>query len=357
MAYYGTVLTGAGWIVPRKYVEKVGDEGFKKHPVGLGPYKFVSHTPGVELVLEAFEGYWRKMPHVKRLVMKTVPDPTTRAAMLKNGEVDIAYMLDAPSALELKRDPNFRLGFSGAIGVHYLDFFDQWDPKSPWSDRRVRLAANHAIDRRGLIEAETLGASRPTGSMVPRSFEFALALPAYAYDPAKAKQLLAEAGYPSGFDGGDLYPYPPYWSAGETLVNYLSSVGIRMKMRTMERAAFQTAWAGKKLSGICMCTLANFGNAATRLAETVQSEGAYARGADPDIEALFKQQARETDRRKREALLHKIQQTLYDRVRFGPLYEFIWPSGIGPRVAEPALLLIDPYPWSAPYEEVRLKAK
>src|SRR3989442_97831 len=117
MAYYGTVLTGAGWIVPRKYVERVGDEGFKKHPVGLGPYKFVSHTPGVELVLEAFEGYWRKMPSVKRLVMKTVPDPTTRAAMLKNGEVDIAYMLDAPSALELKRDPNFRLGFSEAIGV------------------------------------------------------------------------------------------------------------------------------------------------------------------------------------------------------------------------------------------------
>jgi hypothetical protein len=106
-----------------------------------------------------------------------------------------------------------------------------------------------------------------------------------------------------------------------------------------------------------MCTLANFGNASTRLAEVVQSEGAYARGADADVETLFKQQMRETDRRKREAMLHKIQQLLYDRVRFGPLYEFIWPSGIGPRVAEPALLLIDPYPWSAPYEEVRLKRK
>jgi len=357
MAYYGTVLTGAGWIVPRKYVEKVGDDGFKKHPVGLGPYKFVSYTPGVELVLEAFEGYWRKVPSVKRLVLKTVPDPTTRAAMLKNGEVDISYMLDVPSAQELKRDSNFRLGFSGAIGVHYLDFFDQWDPKSPWSDRRVRLAANHAIDRKGLIEAETLGASRPTGSMVPRSFDFTLALPAYAYDPAKAKQLLAEAGYAKGFDGGDFYPYPPYWSAGETIVNYLGAVGIRMKVRTMERAAFQTAWNGKKLSGICMCTLANFGNASTRLAEVVQSEGAYARGADADVETLFKQQMRETDRKKREAMLHKIQQTLYDRARFGPLYEFIWPSGIGPRVAEPALLLIDPYPWSAPYEEVRLKPR
>src|SRR5205814_7847602 len=75
MAFYGTLATGAGWIVPKKYVERVGDDGFKKQPVGLGPYKFVSHTPGIELVMEAFEGHWRKMPSVKRLVFKTVPDP------------------------------------------------------------------------------------------------------------------------------------------------------------------------------------------------------------------------------------------------------------------------------------------
>ena len=357
MTYYGTLATGAGWIVPKKYVEKVGDEGFKKHPIGLGPYRYVSYTPGIELVVEAFEGYWRKVPAVKRMVFKTVPDPTTRAAMLKNAEVDVAYMLDTTAAQELKRDPSLRLGFSGAIGVHYLDFFDQWDPRSPWHDRRVRLAANHAIDRKGLSEAETLGASRPTGSMAPKKFDFTLALAPYAYDPGKAKQLLAEAGYPNGFEGGDFYPYPPYWSAGETLVGYLGGVGIRMKMRTMERAAFQAAWAGKKLSGVCLCTLANFGNAATRIAEVVTSDGVYARGADPDVEGLFRQQSRETDRKKREALLHQIQQTLYDRVRFGPLYEFIWPSGIGPRVGEPGLMLIDPYPWAAPLEDVRLKAK
>src|SRR5262245_16090314 len=80
MTFYGTLATGAAWIVPKKYIEQVGDDGFKKHPIGLGPYKFVSHTPGVELVMEAFEGYWRKVPSVKRLVFKSVPEATTRLA-------------------------------------------------------------------------------------------------------------------------------------------------------------------------------------------------------------------------------------------------------------------------------------
>src|SRR3989454_844229 len=214
MAFYGTLTTGAGWVVPKKYVEKVGDEGFKNHPIGLGPYRFVSHNLGVELVMEAFEGYWRKMPSVKRLVFKVVPDPTTRAAMLKRGEVDVAYMLDAPQALELQKDPSLRLAFSGGIGIAALDFLDMWDPKSPWADKRVRLAANYALDRRALSEMETLGASKPTGSIIPRAFEFALPIEPYPYDPVTAKQLLAEPGYANGLDSGELHVTPPFFARG-----------------------------------------------------------------------------------------------------------------------------------------------
>ena len=106
-----------------------------------------------------------------------------------------------------------------------------------------------------------------------------------------------------------------------------------------------------------MCGTGLYGNAATRLAELVPSEGTYAYGAWPDLEALYRQQGSETDRKKREAMLHQIQQTLHERVRFAPIFEYIWPSGIGPRVEEPGFLLINPYPWSAPLEEVRLKKK
>jgi peptide/nickel transport system substrate-binding protein len=357
MIFYGTFASGAAWIVPKKYLESVGSEGFKKHPIGLGPYKFVSSTPGIDLVMEAFEGYWRKTPSVKRLVYKSVPEATTRMAMLKRGEVDLAYLLDAPMAEEVKRDPTLKLAFSGGIGTYYLDFFDMWDPKSPWADSRVRLAANLAIDRKGISLAETLGASPPTGNVVPRTFEFALPIDPYPYDPAKSKQLLTEAGYPNGFDAGDLYPWPPYFSAGEAITNDLNAVGIRTRVRTMERAAFYSALATKKLKGLCMCVVAVYGNAASRLSEIVPSDGAYAYGGYSDIDEMYKEQARESDRAKREALLHRIQQLLHERVRFGPIFDYVWPSGVGPRVADPALMLIDPYPWSAPLEEVRLKGK
>jgi peptide/nickel transport system substrate-binding protein len=357
MTYYGTLATSAAWIAPKKYMEQVGPDGFKKHPVGLGPYKFVSHTPGVELVMEANEQYWRKVPSVKRLVYKSVPEATTRLAMLKRGEVDLAYLIDAPMAEEVRRDPSMKLAFSGAIGTFYLDFLEQWDPKSPWHDRRVRLAASLALDRRSLNEAETLGASRLNGNLIPRTFDFAIPIEPHPHDPARARQLLAEAGYPNGFDAGDLHPWPPYSSLGEAVTNSLAAVGLKTRVRSMERAAFYSALSSKKLKGVCVCIVAVPGNAASRLAQLVPGDGAFAYGVDPDIETLYRQQARETDRKKREAMLRQIQQLIHERVRWAPMYDYIWPSAVSTRVEEPALMLIDPYPWSAPLEEVRLRRR
>jgi len=108
MMFYGTFTSGAAWVVPKKYVEQVGVDGFKKHPIGLGPYKFVSSTPGADLVMEAYEGYWRKMPSVKRLVFKSVPEATTRLAMLTRGGVDVAYLLDAAMAQDVGQALAFR---------------------------------------------------------------------------------------------------------------------------------------------------------------------------------------------------------------------------------------------------------
>src|SRR5437660_3552184 len=200
MTFYATPATGAAWIVPKKYTERVGDEGFKKAPVGAGPYRFVSFNPGVELVVEAYEGFWRKTPAVKRLVFRSVPDESTRLAMLKRAEADIAYSIRGPNAEEVKRTAGLTLKPTSPTFTEWIGFTEQFDSKSPWADQRVRLAANLAIDRKTINEAEYLGYGKLAFSIIPRDFEFYWAPPAYPYDPARAKRLLAEAGYPKGFD-------------------------------------------------------------------------------------------------------------------------------------------------------------
>jgi peptide/nickel transport system substrate-binding protein len=356
MAFFGTSATGAAWIVPKAYVEKVGDDGFKRAPIGAGPYKFVSFNPGVELVMEAFEGYWRKTPHVKRLVYRSLPEETTRAAALKNGEVDIAYLFTGPVAQDVQRTPGLKLvSRAVAPSVFWLDLPDQWDAKSPWHDRRVRQAASLAIDRQALNQAETLGFSKPTGSLIPGALEFSKFFEPDPYDPAKARRLLAEAGYPNGFDAGDFYPWPPYFSMGEALSAYLQAVGIRTRVRTMERAAMTTAWRERKLKNVIVGITGAGSNASTRLEAYVSKGGAYTSGVIPEVEDLFQRQVRELDVKKREALLHQIQQILHDRVTHIPIYElaFIW--GVGPRVAEPGINLIRAFAYSGPLEDVKLK--
>ena len=355
MAFYGTSATGAGWIVPKKYIDKVGDDGFKKAPVGAGPYKFVSFTPGVELVLEAFPDYWRKVPHVKRLIMRSIPDEGTRAAAVKTGEVDIAYLFGGAIAEELRRTPGIKIVAPLLYGIYWLDFLDQWDPKSPWHDQRVRLAASLAIDRRAINQAEMLGLGRATGAFVPPTFEFALPVDPPPFDPPRAKRLVAEAGYPNGFEAGDLTPLPPYTALGEEVGGYLQAIGIRSHIRTMERATFLTAWREKKLKGLLIGATGAAGNAAARLEPFLTKGGIYAYGSLPELDELFQRQAKELDRKQREVLLHQIQRIVADRVLAAPIFQQAFITGVGPRVEEPGAGLIQGYPYAAPCEDLRLR--
>jgi len=357
MTFYA-MATGAGWIVPKKYVEKVGEDGFKKAPVGAGPYRFVSFTPGVELVLEAFDQYWRKPPAVKRLVFKVIPDDTTRVAALKRGEVDIGYAIWGALAEEVKRTPGLALKATLVPTPFWVYFADQWDPKSPWHDRRVRLAANHAIDRQAINQAENLGFARITNSIVPASFDFYWQPPVYAHDPARARQLLAEAGYPNGFDAGDYTVDAAFTNVAEATVNSLQTAGIRVRVRPLERAAFFKTFGEKKLKNLVQGASGAFGNAATRLEAFVASGGVYAYGGYADIDGLFREQAIELDRKRREAALHRIQQLVHEKAIFAPIYQIAAMTGVGPRVEESGIGLVAGYAFfSSPYEDVKLRAK
>lgn len=354
MTFFGTTASGIGLVLPKKYMTEVGDDGFKKHPIGAGPYKFVSNKPGVEVELEAFTGYWRHAPHVKTLIMRSVPDATTRGLMLKTGEADMAYALDGVDAEGIQKDPKLKIVASKHASIFWIDFTEQWDPKSPWHDIRLRQAVNYALDREGINKAACLGFCPPAGVIVPRVMDYALQVKPLPYDPEKAKKLLAEAGYPNGIDAGQFAAIPGFPTVGEAVLNNLNAVGIRVTLKQMERAAFYADWQAKKLHGLVMVAAGNSGNAASRVEAFIQSKGAYSYGGYPDIDELFEQQSTERDPKKREALLFKIQQLTIDRAMYAPVMDLRALMGVGPRITKHTITDV----WMSPfpsYEDMEIK--
>lgn len=354
MTFYGTTATAAGIVVPKNYLTKVGDDGFRKQPIGAGPYRMVANKPGLEVELEAFPAYWRRVPNVKTLIMKSVPEATTRAVMVKTGESDISLVLDGPEAEEIKRDPRLQVVSSKHASIFWIEFTEQWDAKSPWHDKRLRRAVNLALDRQRINEAACLGFCPPAGVIVPRVMDFALQVEPPSYDLAKAKQLLAEAGYPKGLDAGEFAAIPGFPTVADAVVNDLNAAGIRVRLRPMERATFYAAWQEKKLRGLFMTAAGNSGNAASRVDSFIQSKGAYAYGGYPDIDELFLRQASERDLAKREALLHQIQQLTIEREMYAPVMDLRTLNGIGPRIAKHTITDV----WMSPfpsYEDLELK--
>ena len=354
MTFYGTTATAAGIVLPKKYFESVGADGFKQKPIGAGPYRFASQRPGIEIVLEANPSYWRHAPYVRKLTMKSVPDSTTRLAMLRSGETDYALFLDGPEAQTLKGDPRYKLVDTRHASIFWIEFAEQWDPKSPWADKRLRQAVNYALDRKGINEAACLGFCPRAGVILPRVMDFALQVPPHPYDPQKSRQLLAKAGYPNGLDAGEFTPIPGFSTVAESALNNLNAAGVRVRMRLMERAAFYAAWQEKKLRGLFMTAVGNSGNAASRVESFIYSKGAYAYGGYPDLDEMFLHQSRERDAAKREAILKAIQQLTVDRAMFAPIMDLRGLIGIGPRIAEHTMNAIPMYSFPA-YEDIRLK--
>ncbi len=241
-------------------------------------------------------------------------------------------------------------------GTFCVYFADQWDAKSPWHDQRVRQAAGLAIDRKTINEALTMGYSHVTGSAIfPDTFEFYWQPPEPVYDPAQAKQLLGAAGFPNGFDAGFYNCDSSYANIAEAVVNNLGEVGIRTRLRPIERAGFLKGFGDKAYKNLIQAGPGAFGNAATRLESLVVQGGTFAYGSYPDIDALFLQQAVELDHARREAMLHKLQQIVHERSIYAPIWQLAFINGVGPRVAESSFGRIPGFPYTAPYDELALK--
>ena len=360
LVIYGSISSGAGWVLPKTYYEQVGKDGFKQNPVGAGPYKFAKFSQGRELELEAFTDYWRKTPFVKTLIFRELPDDVTRLAALQNGEVDAINQIPGTLHDQVKLDP--KLTLAPTLGSPYfLEFVGFEKPDNPFHDRRVREAASLALNRDEMNEAETGGLSVIVTSWIPEDWPGALKGSPPRYDPARAKQLLAEAGYPNGFEVPELSPVPPYYSFGERVMTHLREVGIRVnRLNTMERAAFtQKITEGPEaFKGIVLNASGAPGDAANRIRAYATCKGSSSRICIPAIDEKFARYEKSTDAKERERLLKEIQQYILDEYIFPVVYRRAFVNAVGPRLAnkwDEVMGAIPQYVYIGPYEDVRLK--
>ncbi len=208
----------------------------KTAPVGTGPFKFVEWIRGDRIILVRFEEYHRKgIPYLDKVTFKFIGDPSAQIASLRAGDIDvIAYDVSPENALLLEKDPKFKV-LNGYTTTEVI--LSTNNSRKPFNDVRVRRAMAHAIDRNALIKAAMSGYGIPIGShMDPGNPYYIDLTSAYPYNPEKAKQLLAEAGYPNGFEAVLKVPerYAYAKRCGEIIADMLSQVGIRLKIELTE---------------------------------------------------------------------------------------------------------------------------
>ncbi len=359
LVLYGSPASGAGWIVPKAYYEQVGPSGFKQKPIGAGPYRFVSQQAGTEVEFEAFTDYWRKTPSVKTLIMRGIPEVATRVALIQTGEVDLFNQVTGEVLGAVRRDPKLRVVPLHA-GPGWLEMTSYDSPDSPLKDVRVRQAVSLAIDRKAISDAEMGGMGSLEGNWIPEDWPGAISRPTPPHDVAKAKQLLAEAGHPNGFDVSALTPLPPYSSWAERIVSQLRAVNIRTQVNTMERAAYyeKLAPGPNRLKGLLLVLSGAPGDAAARIRENAVCTGVFSGICIPEIEERMKKYDSSADQAERKKLLDEVQAYRLDNYIMVPTVRLAFINCLGPRIANKAediMGAVPQYVYIGPYEDIELK--
>jgi len=335
------------WVMPRKYIEKVGEEEFARKPVGTGPWKFVSRTVKDELKLEAFDDYWNKKnrPTAKNLVIKVIPEDMTRVSAFKTGKVDWLDNVPPAQIEEVKKMPGVKTA-TVISGNNLFINFPSHLPNSPFRNAKVREAAAHAVDVDAIVKRVLFGQGERYAQVGKGEAGYDPALKPYAYDPKRARELLKEAGFPNGFET-PCYNLttprePNIKEVGEAMFAYLSAVGIRCQVRNLEYGAWislgKRARSGPpEMDGVIswMWSQGLPGDPGTAWLGHMHSYqagtgfGTYSYDADPEMDALLEQQSQTMDAAAREALLKKIAVLKQERVLGGvptyrPLVTFAW---------------------------------
>ena len=310
-------------IVSKKYLETKGDEAANAHPIGTGPFTLAEHKKGVSIKLKTIEGvekHWRVKPDFQNITFLVVPEESTRVAMLKTGEVDLAPIsYDAIDSMKASGLNVFSVKYNW-VPIIRLGGLIKTDPKRynpnvPWADKRVRQALNYAIDKEAIVKNIFRGQATAAASDIPAR-EF-LDVAAYPYDPQKAKQLLAAAGYPNGFEitlkTFTTTPGAQLPMIGEAVAMYWQAIGLNVKVVPTDWTSVRGAWT-KGVANDYVWTHRGlaFTNTASGLQTVVVAKSLFATYVTEETEAKMLEIDKELDVKKRSVFIKKFGEFLRD---------------------------------------------
>mgnify|MGYP000657538530 CR=1 FL=1 len=233
-------------ILPKKAFTEMGEAAFNQHPIGTGPFRFVSWDRNEKIVLERYDDYWRGPAAIDRFVIRPIPEDFARFASLQNHEVDVIANLTAERAKAIESDDSLKVAQVHSVRNMFVGMNTR---EKPFDDIRVRHALNYAVDKQGLIEGILGGYAAENASVCTQTLFGATPVDPYPYDPTKAKALLAEAGYPNGFETTMLGPVGRYTKdkeLQEAIASMLANVGVKVSHVQPEWAEFIKQWVAQE---------------------------------------------------------------------------------------------------------------
>lgn len=311
-------------IVPKEYTESLpSPEAFAQAPVGAGPFKFVERKIGQSMELVRFDDYWGNKAAVKRILYRVIPEPTSRVNALLAGEVDIADGISASDVARVKQNAGLRVD-SVKAGSPLMVRLYSITPGTPLANLKVRQALNYAVDRNAIIKSVLHGIGEPMPTFLSSVYPIGIdpALKPYPYDPARARRLLAEAGFPNGFDTEIYSSSVMPKEVTEALVAYWAQVGVRAKIKFID----YVAWARlDNTHGNGPMSITRFPNAiydpSHPIGGSAVKTGTWSDYYNPEVDALFAEAMNVADSGERDRIFRKIVQILYDDAHAVPITE------------------------------------
>jgi peptide/nickel transport system substrate-binding protein len=315
----------------KAYYDRVGEKEFMSHPSGIGPYKLTKYAPGQYIDLAAFDGYYGDKPRVKSARFYFIKDDDTRVAKLRAGEVDIVMNAPYPEVEPLRQAGYNVLKFPANPTVSVI--FDLLSPQSPWHKLAVRQAIAHAIDGAAIVKGLFQGIPDRYPMLAPGEEGYDPDLTFPRFDPALAKKLLAEAGYPNGFKMPLYYNGTMFYGfrqAAEAVSLYLKAIGIECEMHNIEGVqGLHMARRAQADHSIEIVTVGALPIANTGLTPLDMLTIAFRSSAPsvvshfPEVDDGIERALNEPDRAKRAAIIRGVVKFLHDQVATITLWDSV----------------------------------